>query len=109
VPGVGRAIRLLAFALAISISAHAADAPKPLNLTIQDGDVMLDGASLDLDELSDKLKASGRQAERVYCHAGANAKTVYLNQVFAAIHKAGFTDIVLVSPNGAIMQIDPPL
>ena len=108
-PAVRRTLWLLAFAFALSFPAHAADTPKPLTVTIMDGEVVLDGANLDLDELGDRLKASGRQAERIYCHAGANAKTVYLNRVFAAIHKAGFADIVLVSPNGAIMQIDPPL
>ena len=104
-----RVFRLLALLLVLALPAYAADAPKPLDVTIDDGEVLLDGANLNLDELSTRLKASGRQAERIYCHAGPNAKSVYLNQVFAAIHKAGFTDVVLVAPNGAIMQIDPPL
>jgi biopolymer transport protein ExbD len=102
-------LRLLAFVLILALPAHAVDAPKPLNVTVDDGEVLLDGANLDLDELSARLKASGRQAERIYCHAGPNAKSVYLNQVFAAIHAAGFTDIVLVGPGGAEIQIDPPV
>jgi biopolymer transport protein ExbD len=101
--------RLLAVALLLALPLHAADVPKPLSVTVEDGEVVLDGANLNLDELGARLKASGRQAERIYCHAGPNAKTVYLNQVFAAIHAAGFADIVLVGPNGAEIQIDPPV
>ncbi|HEX4504873.1 MAG TPA: biopolymer transporter ExbD [Alphaproteobacteria bacterium] len=87
------------FAALIAISpAGAAD--QPLTVFIQDGEVLFQGMELDLDQLTEKLKATGRQPQRIYFRMGPNAKTAYTKRVIAAIQAAGFTDIAVMPPPG---------
>jgi biopolymer transport protein ExbD len=85
----------------IAIPARAADKPtEPLTVIIEDGDVLFQGANLDLDQLKAQLIATGRQTERIYFRMGANAKTAYTQRVVEAIKAAGFTDIAVQPPPG---------
>lgn len=85
----------------IAIPARAADKPtEPLIVTIEDGDVLFQGANLDTDQLTAQLKATGRQMERIYFRMGPHAKTAYTERVIAAIKAAGFTDIAVLPPPG---------
>ena len=83
---------------AVAIPARADD--QPLTVFIQDGEVLFQGMELDIDQLTDKLKATGRQTERIYFRMGPNAKTAYTKRVVAAIAAAGFTDIAVMPPPG---------
>jgi len=73
---------------------------QPLTVFIQDGDVVFQGMELDIDQLTEKLKATGRQTERIYFRMGPNAKTAFTKRVVAAIEAAGFTDIAVMPPLG---------
>jgi biopolymer transport protein ExbD len=95
------AIRPAVVAALIAIPASAADkSTDPLTVTIEDGDVLFQGANLDTDQLTAQLKATGRQKERVYFRMGPHAKTAYTERVIAAIKAAGFTDIAVLPPPG---------
>jgi len=84
-----------------AVPARAADKPaEPLAVTIEDGDVLFQGANLDTDQLTAQLKATGRQKERIYFRMGPHAKTAYTERVIAAIKAAGFTDIAVLPPPG---------
>lgn len=85
-------------ALTAIAPAHADD--QPLTVFIQDGEVLFQGVELDVDQLTEKLKATGRQKERIYFRMGPNAKTAYTKRVIAAIEAAGFTDIAVMPPPG---------
>ena len=87
------------FAACIALSPARAD-DQPLIVFIQDGEVLFQGAELDVDQLTEKLKATGRQKERIYFRMGPNAKTAYTMRVVAAIEAAGFTDIAVMPPRG---------
>ena len=88
-------------AVLIAIPARAADKPaEPLTVIVEDGDVLFQGANLDLDQLKAQLIATGRQKERVYFRMGPNAKTAYTKRVVAAIEAAGFHDIAVMPPPG---------
>jgi biopolymer transport protein ExbD len=73
---------------------------QPLTVFIQDGEVVFQGVELDTDQLTERLKATGRQKERIYFRMGPNAKTAYTKRVIAAIEAAGFTDIAVMPPPG---------
>ena len=93
--------RLAIVAVLISISANAADKPaEPLTVIVEDGDVLFQGANLDLDQLKTQLAATGRQKERIYFRMGPNAKTAYTQRVVDAIKAAGFADIAVMPPPG---------
>jgi biopolymer transport protein ExbD len=97
------------FAAAIAIAPARAD-EQPLTVTIEDGEVLFQGSALDTDQLTEKLKATGRQKERIYFRLGPNAKTVYAKRVIAAIKAAGFTDIAVMPPAGLNKKApEPPL
>jgi biopolymer transport protein ExbD len=72
----------------------------PLTVFIQDGEVLFEGRNLDTDQLTETLKATGRQTERIYFRMGPTAKTAYTKRVIAAIQAAGFTDIAIMPPPG---------
>ena len=96
---------LRAFACAVLFAVLIAPAParaddQPLTVFIQDGDVVFQGMELDIDQLTEKLKATGRQTERIYFRMGPNAKTAFTKRVVAAIEAAGFTDIAVMPPPG---------
>ena len=71
---------------------------QPLTVFIQDGEVLFQGRELDVEQLTETLKATGRQKERIYFRMGPNAKTAYAKRVVAAIAAAGFTDIAVMPP-----------
>ena len=97
------------FAALIAIAAAHAD-DQPLTVFIQDGEVLFQGMELDIDQLTEKLKATGRQKERIYFRMGPNAKTAYTKRVIAAIEAAGFTDIAVMPPPGlGKREPEPPL
>ena len=75
-------------------------ASEPLTVFIQDGEVLFEGKNLDTDQLTETLKATGRQTERIYFRMGPNAKTAYTKRVIAAIQAAGFADIAIMPPPG---------
>jgi biopolymer transport protein ExbD len=104
-----RALAGAALLAAIFIAtAYAED--MPLTVFIQDGDVVFQGAILDTDQLTQKLKATGRQKERIYFRMGPNAKTAFTKRVVAAIQAAGFTDIAVMPPPGLGDKApEPPL
>jgi biopolymer transport protein ExbD len=106
----GNWLATLAVAIALT-SARAADKPaEPLTVTIEDGEVLFQGAPLDTEQLTEKLKATGRQAERVYFRIGPHATTAYGQRVVAAIKAAGFADIAVLPPPGlGKMDAEPPL
>jgi biopolymer transport protein ExbD len=88
-------------AVLIAVPARAADKPaEPLTLIVEDGDVLFQGANLDLDQLTAQLIATGRQKERIYFRMGPNAKTAYTQRVVEAIKAAGFADIAVQPPPG---------
>jgi biopolymer transport protein ExbD len=87
---------LLCLAIFAAPASHADD--PPLTVFIQDGEVLFQDMELDIDQLTDKLKATGRQNERIYFRMGPNAKTAYTKRVIAAIEAAGFTDIAVMPP-----------
>jgi biopolymer transport protein ExbD len=95
-------LRLAALAAGLVISAaQADDKPAPsLTVIIEDGEVLFQGAALDLDQLKTQLAATGRQKERIYFRMGPHAKTAYTERVIAAIKAAGFTDIAVLPPPG---------
>ena len=99
----GRPLHSLAiFALlVIALSARAGNKPaEPLTVIVEDGDVLFQGANLDLDQLKTQLAATGRQKERIYFRMGPNAKTAYTQSVVDVIKAAGFADIALQPPPG---------
>ena len=96
-------LRALAWAAAFAALTAAPPAradDQPLTVFIQDGEVLFQGMELDIDQLTEKLKATGRQKERIYFRMGPNAKTAYTKRVVAAIEAAGFTDIAVMPPPG---------
>jgi biopolymer transport protein ExbD len=95
----------------IAVPARAADKPaEPLTVIVEDGDVLFQGASLDLDQLKAQLIATGRQNERVYFRMGPNAKTAFTQRVVEAIKAAGFADIAVMPPPGlGKKDQEPPL
>jgi len=95
---VKAAALLLCLVIFTAPVAHADDTP--LTVFIQDGEVLFQGMTLDTDQLTEKLKATGRQAERIYFRMGPNAKTAYTKRVIAAIEAAGFVDIAVMPPPG---------
>ena len=99
---------VLALSLFLAAPAHADD-PKPLTVIIEDGDVLFQGANLDLDQLQARLTASGRQKEKIYFRVGPNAKTVFVQRVIDAIKAAGFADIGMVPPPGMEKAPEPPV
>jgi biopolymer transport protein ExbD len=104
-----KAVACAAVLAAILIAPARAD-DTPLTVFIQDGDVVFQGASLDTDQLTQRLKATGRQKERIYFRMGPNAKTAYTKRVIAAIEAAGFTDIAVMPPPGlGKTEPEPPL
>jgi biopolymer transport protein ExbD len=110
--GLRHLFYFVAFASLLGVSIVRADnkAAEPLTVIIEDGEVLFQGAALDADQLTEKLKATGRQKERIYFRLGPNAKTVYAKRVIAAIKAAGFTDIAVMSPPGlGEKDPDPPL
>ena len=104
-----RFFSVLAFALSLAAPAHAADDTSPLTVIIEDGDVLFQGANLDLDQLQARLTASGRQKEKIYFRIGPNAKTVFVQRVIDAIKAAGFADIGMVPPPGMEKALEPPV
>lgn len=84
-------------------------APAPLTVIIEDGEVLFQGADLDLDQLKSRLAATGRQKERILFRIGPNAKTVYVKQVIDAIKEAGFADIGMMPPPGLEKAVEPPV
>jgi biopolymer transport protein ExbD len=91
----------LAIVILSAIPAHADEKPaEPLTVIVEDGDVLFQGANLDLDELKIQLIATGRQKERIYFRMGPNAKTAYTQRAVEAIKAAGFTDIAVQPPPG---------
>ena len=105
-----RAIAVAALFAAIAVIAPARADDQPLTVIIEDGEVLFQGSALDTDQLTEKLKATGRQNERIYFRMGPNAKTAYTKRVVAAIEAAGFHDIAVMPPPG-LRQKDsgPPL
>ncbi len=98
---------LLILAL-LTLPVHADNTP--LTVFIQDGEVFFQGKTLDTDQLTETLKATGRQTERIYFRMGANAKTAYTKRVIAAIEAAGFHDIAVMPPPGlGKKEPEPPL
>jgi biopolymer transport protein ExbD len=94
--------------LLIFSNAQAADEPL-LTVLIQDGQVLFQGADLDLDELKAKLAATGRQKERVYFRVGPNAKSAFVQRVIDTIKAAGFADIAVMPPPGLGKDSEPPV
>jgi biopolymer transport protein ExbD len=91
-------------------TAYAEDkAAPPLTVIIEDGQVLFQGADLDLDELKSKLAATGRQKERVYFRVGPNAKSAYVQRVIDTIKAAGFADIAVMPPPGLGKEAEPPV
>jgi biopolymer transport protein ExbD len=98
---ISRGVKLAVAAALIAGVARGDDKPaEPLTVIVEDGDVMFQGASLDLDQLTAELTATGRQRERVYFRMGPNAKTSYTRRVVEAIRAAGFSDIAVMPPLG---------
>jgi biopolymer transport protein ExbD len=96
-----RGARLAVVVALIGGVARADNKPaEPLTVIVEDGDVLFQGASLDLDQLTAQLTATGRQKERVYFRMGPNAKTGYTQRVVEAIKAAGFSDIAVMPPPG---------
>ena len=93
-----KAAALLLCLAILATPAHADDTP--LTVFIQDGEVLFQGKTLDTDQLTETLKATGRQTERIYFRMGPNAKTAFTKRVIAAIQAAGFTDIAVMPPPG---------
>jgi biopolymer transport protein ExbD len=104
-------LRLAALAVGLMFStAHADDkAAPPLTVIIEDGQVLFEGASLDLDQLKTRLAATGRQKERSYFRMGPHAKTAYTERVIDTIKAAGFTDIAVMPPPGLGKGAEPPV
>jgi biopolymer transport protein ExbD len=99
------ALCLAVFTVAVSADASA----EPLTVVVEDGDVLFQGSSLDLDQLKAQLAATGRQKERIYFRMGPNVKTAYTQRVVEAIKAAGFTDIAVIPPPGLGQKPEPPL
>lgn len=100
----------LAFSLAVSLVRAEDIASEPLSVLVLDGEVLFQGKHLDTDQLTETLKATGRQKERIYFRMGPNAKTAYTKRVVAAIEAAGFTDIAVAPPPGfGKKEAEPPL
>jgi len=98
---IGTGAWLTAIAVLIAVPLRADDkSAAPLTIIVEDGDVLFQGANLDLDQLKTELAATGRQKERIYFRMGPNAKTAYTERVVAAIKAAGFTDIAVMPPPG---------
>jgi len=106
-------LRAFAWAAVVSIAIIIAPAradDTPLTVFIQDGEVLFEGMTLDTDQLTETLKATGRQKERIYFRMGPNAKTAYTKRVIDAIEAAGFTDIAVMPPPGlGKKEPEPPL
>jgi biopolymer transport protein ExbD len=101
---------LAALAVLAAVPLRAEDKPaEPLTVLVEDGDVLFQGSSLDLDQLKAQLAATGRQKERIYFRMGPNAKTAYTKRVVEAIKAAGFTDIAVMPPAGLGKEPEPPL
>jgi len=99
----------LVFFLAVSVARAEDIASEPLTVVIADGEVLFQGVSLDTDQLTKKLKATGRQKERIYFRMGPNAKTAYTQRVVEAIKAAGFADIAVQAPPGlGKKELEPP-
>jgi biopolymer transport protein ExbD len=96
---VGVNVGAILLCLVIFIASARAD-DQPLTVFIHDGEVVFQGMELDIDQLTERLKATGRQKERIYFRMGPNAKTAYTKRVIAAIQAAGFTDIAVMPPPG---------
>jgi hypothetical protein len=90
----------LVFCLAVSVIRAEDIASEPLTVIIADGEVLFGGVPLNTDQLTEKLKGTGRQKERIYFRMGPNAKTAYTQRVVEAIKAAGFTDIAVMPPPG---------
>ena len=91
----------LVFCLAASVGrGENIASSEPLTVIIADGEVLFQGVSLDTDQLTEKLIATGRQKERIYFRMGPNAKTAYTQRVVEAIKAAGFADIAVQPPPG---------
>jgi biopolymer transport protein ExbD len=100
----------LAVLILVAVPSRAADqAAAPLTVFIEDGEVLFQGADLDLGELKAKLTATGRQKDRIYFRMGPNAKTAYVEQVIEAIKAAGFNDIAVAAPPGIETLPQPPV
>jgi biopolymer transport protein ExbD len=95
-----KAVACAALFIAAAVIAPARADDQPLTVFIQDGEVLFQGVELNTDQLTEKLKATGRQTERIYFRMGPNAKTAYTKRVIAAIEAAGFTDIAVMPPPG---------
>lgn len=93
-------IRLALIAVLIAGPTYADKSTEPLAVVIEDGEVLFQGASLDLDQLKTQLVATGRQKERIYFRMGPHATTAYTERVIAAIKAAGFADIAVLPPPG---------
>jgi len=102
-------VRFAALAVGLIFSTAYADNPQPLTVIIEDGQVLFQGADLDLDELKSKLAATGRQKERVYFRVGPNAKSAYVQRVIDTIKAAGFADIAVMPPPGLGKDPEPPV
>ncbi len=101
----------MALAAGLMFSTAQADdkgAP-PLTVLIEDGEVVFQGAALDLDQLKAQLAATGRQKERIYFRMGPHAKTAYTERVIDTIKAAGFTDIAVLPPPGLGGGPEPPV
>ncbi len=103
-----RCLTLLAALIAAPTIAHAAE-PDRLIVVIHDGEVVFNGADLDLDQLKAQLTATGKQGARVYLRIGASATSVYVDRVVKAVREAGFADIAIVGPSGMEKDLDPPV
>lgn len=102
-------VHLAALAAGLIFSDAHADAPQPLTVIIEDGQVLFQGADLDLDELRMRLAQTGRQKERIYFRAGPNAKSAYVQRVIDTIKAAGFADIAVMPPPGLGKAAEPPV
>ena len=96
---MGVTVGAILLCLVIFIAPARAD-DQPLTVFIQDGEVLFQGMELDIDQLTERLKATGRQKERIYFRLGPNAKTAFTKRVVAAIEAAGFNEIAVMPPPG---------
>jgi biopolymer transport protein ExbD len=104
------AFRLALVAVLIAGPAYPDKSTEALTVTVEDGEVLFQGANLDLDQLKAQLVATGRQKERIYFRMGPHAKTAYIERVIAVIKGAGFSDIAVLPPPGlGKKDPEPPL
>ena len=102
----------LAFAamLLLSHPAPAEDAARDqLRIAVVDGQVIFQGANLDVDALGAALARTGRQEETLSVQIGPKAKSAYISRVLRAVQAAGFSKFSIVGPTGSepVLTVDP--